>query len=93
MGDRRPGDAAAVVANSELARRELGWAPQRDDLDQIVADALAWERILTSKNSARGLSRPVLQPWARKLARRRAMNELRGGAWRRRAASSLWGMA
>ena len=54
MGDRRPGDAAAVVANSDLARAELGWTPQRDDLDQIVADALAWERILTSKNSARG---------------------------------------
>lgn len=54
MGARRPGDAAAVVANSDLARAELGWTPQRDDLDQIVADALAWERILTSKNSARG---------------------------------------
>ncbi|ESX10679.1 UDP-glucose 4-epimerase GalE [Mesorhizobium sp. RSR380A] len=54
MGDRRPGDAAAVVANSDLARAELGWTPQRDDLDQIVADALAWERILTGKNSARG---------------------------------------
>ena len=54
MGDRRPGDAAAIVANSELARAELGWTPQRDDLDLIVADALAWERILSSKNSARG---------------------------------------
>ncbi|WP_027055495.1 UDP-glucose 4-epimerase GalE [Mesorhizobium erdmanii] len=54
MGARRPGDAAAVVANSDLARAELGWTPQRDDLDQIVADALAWERILTGKNSARG---------------------------------------
>ncbi|MGX5842206.1 UDP-glucose 4-epimerase GalE [Mesorhizobium sp. ArgA1] len=54
MGDRRLGDAAAIVANSDLARAELGWTPQRDDLDQIVADALAWERILTSKNSARG---------------------------------------
>ncbi|MBZ9739298.1 MULTISPECIES: UDP-glucose 4-epimerase GalE [unclassified Mesorhizobium] len=53
MGDRRAGDAAAVVANSDLARSELGWTPQRDDLDQIVNDALAWERILTSKNSAR----------------------------------------
>ncbi|MBZ9992574.1 UDP-glucose 4-epimerase GalE [Mesorhizobium sp. BH1-1-4] len=54
MGDRRAGDAAAVVANSDLARSELGWTPQRDDLDQIVNDALAWERILTSKNSSRG---------------------------------------
>ncbi len=53
MGVRRPGDAAAVVANSDLARAELGWTPQRDDLDQIVADALAWERILTGKNSVR----------------------------------------
>ncbi|RUX90626.1 UDP-glucose 4-epimerase, partial [Mesorhizobium sp. M2A.F.Ca.ET.040.01.1.1] len=53
MGDRRPGDAAAVVANSELARKELGWTPQRDDLDLIVNDALAWERILTGKNSVR----------------------------------------
>ncbi|MCF6100258.1 UDP-glucose 4-epimerase GalE [Mesorhizobium muleiense] len=53
IGERRAGDAAAVVANSELARRELGWTPQRDDLDRIVADALAWERILTGKNSAR----------------------------------------
>ena len=49
-GERRAGDAAAVVANSDLARSELGWAPQHDDLDRIVADALAWERILTGKN-------------------------------------------
>jgi UDP-glucose 4-epimerase len=54
MGDRRLGDAAAIVANSDLARAELGWTPQRDDLDQIVTDALNWERILTGKNSARG---------------------------------------
>ncbi|WP_292126441.1 UDP-glucose 4-epimerase GalE, partial [Mesorhizobium sp.] len=53
MGARRPGDAAAVVANSDLARKEFGWTPQRDDLDQIVKDALAWERILTTKNSVR----------------------------------------
>lgn len=54
MGERRPGDAAAVVANSDLARSELGWTPQRDDLDLIVNDALQWERLLTGKNSARG---------------------------------------
>lgn len=50
-GGRRAGDAAAVVANSDLARRELGWVPQHDDLDRIVTDALSWERILTAKNS------------------------------------------
>ncbi|MBN9251916.1 MAG: UDP-glucose 4-epimerase GalE [Mesorhizobium sp. 61-13] len=54
MGERRVGDAAAVVANSDTARQQLGWAPQHDDLDGIVHDALAWERILSGKNSSRG---------------------------------------
>ena len=53
MGERRPGDAAAVVANSDRARAELGWTPRHDDLDGIVRDALNWERILSAKNSAR----------------------------------------
>jgi UDP-glucose 4-epimerase len=53
MGERRPGDAAAVVANSDRARAELGWTPRHDDLDGIVRDALNWERILTTKNSIR----------------------------------------
>jgi UDP-glucose 4-epimerase len=48
---RRPGDAAAIVANSDLARRELGWTPKLDDLERIVSDALAWERILMTKNA------------------------------------------
>jgi UDP-glucose 4-epimerase len=51
MGGRRPGDAAAVVANSDVARAELGWSPARDDLDLIVADALNWEQILSRKNA------------------------------------------
>ncbi|AWC25524.1 UDP-glucose 4-epimerase [Aminobacter sp. MSH1] len=54
MGARRPGDAASVVANSDLARGELGWNPQRDDLDAIVHDALNWEQQLSRKNSAGG---------------------------------------
>src|SRR5690606_15319516 len=53
MGGRRAGDAAAVVANSDRARNELGWVPKHDDLTRIVTDALAWERILTAKNSSR----------------------------------------
>lgn len=54
LGPRRPGDAAAVVANSDRARGELGWVPRRDDLDLIVGDALEWERILARKNSTQG---------------------------------------
>ena len=52
MGERRPGDAPAVVADSALARREFGWVPKFDDLDRIVGDALAWEHSLSRKNAA-----------------------------------------
>lgn len=47
---RRAGDASAVVANSDLAHRELDWQPKYADLDRIVADALAWEDILAQGN-------------------------------------------
>ncbi|HWU26042.1 MAG TPA: UDP-glucose 4-epimerase GalE [Rhizomicrobium sp.] len=45
---RRPGDAPALVANSELLRRALGWTPNYDDLDIIVSHAYSWERKLNS---------------------------------------------
>lgn len=41
---RRTGDPAAVVADSTRLRQLLSWAPAYDDLDTIVAHALAWER-------------------------------------------------
>ncbi|ODT32154.1 MAG: UDP-glucose 4-epimerase GalE [Kaistia sp. SCN 65-12] len=53
-GPRRAGDAAAVVANADRARREFGWRPRHDDLDAIVADALSWERSLATRNTLRG---------------------------------------
>jgi UDP-glucose 4-epimerase len=46
-GSRRPGDPAAIVADSGRIRAMLGWAPQFDDLDTIVGHALGWERRLT----------------------------------------------
>jgi UDP-glucose 4-epimerase len=39
LAPRRPGDAAATVAASDKARRELGWRPARADLREIIADA------------------------------------------------------
>ncbi len=39
--DRRPGDAAALVANPAKAARDLGWTPTRT-LDDIVRGAWAW---------------------------------------------------
>ncbi len=50
-GQRRIGDAASVIADSALARRELAWVPRHDDLERIVSDALSWEAMLTRKNS------------------------------------------
>ncbi len=34
--DRRPGDPAILVANSEKAKRELGWTPKYSDLESII---------------------------------------------------------
>jgi UDP-glucose 4-epimerase len=44
----RPGDAASVIAKADRVRSELGWTPAFDDLDTIVAHALAWEETLAS---------------------------------------------
>ena len=43
LSPRRPGDPPAIVAASAKIRSALGWTPQHDDLDRIVAQALAWE--------------------------------------------------
>jgi UDP-glucose 4-epimerase len=47
-GPRRPGDPPSLVADSRLIRATLGWAPRHDNLDEIVATALAWEKRLNS---------------------------------------------
>jgi UDP-glucose 4-epimerase len=41
---RRPGDPAAIVADSSRLRALLGWAPKFDDLTTIVDHALQWEQ-------------------------------------------------
>jgi UDP-glucose-4-epimerase GalE len=41
---RRPGDPARLFAAAGRIREELGWAPQRPDLDTIVADAWHWHQ-------------------------------------------------
>ena len=43
---RRAGDPPSLVARAERARDLLRWRPRYDDLDQIVRDALNWERKL-----------------------------------------------
>jgi UDP-glucose 4-epimerase len=41
---RRAGDPPTLVADATLARRELGWAPKRASLDEIVESAWAWHQ-------------------------------------------------
>ena len=49
MAPRRAGDPAVIVARAERARDVLGWRPQRDNLEEIVRQALDWERRLHNK--------------------------------------------
>ena len=50
LSPRRPGDPAQIIAGAERIRNELGWTPKHDDLDAIVAQALAWEDALVKRN-------------------------------------------
>ncbi len=49
LADPRPGDPARIVAASDRIRLLLRWQPHFDDLDTIVAHALAWERKLSAR--------------------------------------------
>lgn len=44
---RRAGDAGSLVSDPSRIRATLPWEPQCDDLDTIIAHALAWERKLS----------------------------------------------
>lgn len=48
---RRAGDPDALIADNGRILATLPWRPQRDDLDTIVRDALAWERKLAERNN------------------------------------------
>ncbi|MBT4594580.1 UDP-glucose 4-epimerase GalE [bacterium] len=44
--DRRPGDAARLVANSAKARSVLRWKPHHSSITEIIRNALDWENII-----------------------------------------------
>jgi UDP-glucose-4-epimerase GalE len=52
VGLRREGDPAELVADASLGRSELGWSPQRSNLDTIVRTAWAWHRRAHPKRTA-----------------------------------------
>lgn len=49
--DRRPGDLAAVIANSTKAQNALNWSSKHADIDVIVGSALKWEQRLSMSNN------------------------------------------
>ncbi|SMF67064.1 UDP-glucose 4-epimerase GalE [Allosphingosinicella indica] len=51
MEPRRAGDPDALVADNARILETLPWRPRRDDLDTIVAHALAWERSLAERQA------------------------------------------
>src|SRR6202453_123437 len=51
VSGRRAGDPAAIVAKADRARSVLGWKPTRDNLDDIVRQALDWERRLHNRRT------------------------------------------
>ena len=51
MSDRRPGDSASTVANSDLLRKNIGWTPQFGSLEKIVTHAIEWEEQLKRRTN------------------------------------------
>ncbi|WP_129792176.1 UDP-glucose 4-epimerase GalE [Sphingosinicella sp. CPCC 101087] len=49
LAPRRAGDPPRLVADNRRILATLPWRPERDRLDTIVADALAWERHLADR--------------------------------------------
>jgi UDP-glucose 4-epimerase len=48
---RRAGDPPSLVAGADKIRKQLGWAPQYNDLRKIVSSALSWEKSLPEISS------------------------------------------
>lgn len=43
-GDRRAGDAVALICGSDRAVRDLGWQPRRSTMTDMIADAWRWHQ-------------------------------------------------
>jgi UDP-glucose 4-epimerase len=56
VAPRRAGDPAVLVASSERIREQLGWVPQRPEIETIIADAWAWHQ-----RHPQGYHQPALQ--------------------------------
>ncbi|RST29469.1 UDP-glucose 4-epimerase GalE [Sphingomonas ginkgonis] len=52
MGPRRAGDPPQLVADSSGLQSQTSWRPKRNDVEQIIADALRWEKKLLEESQA-----------------------------------------
>jgi UDP-glucose 4-epimerase len=43
IGERRPGDPPTLIADPSRIKAALGWKPQHDGIEEIIASAIAWE--------------------------------------------------
>jgi UDP-glucose 4-epimerase len=50
IGPRRAGDPALLVATSEKIKKELGWVPQEQNLQSIIASAWDWMQNQTTSH-------------------------------------------
>lgn len=41
---RRPGDPPTLISDPAKLKKELGWTPQHEDLEEIIRSAISWER-------------------------------------------------
>ncbi|HIS35667.1 TPA: UDP-glucose 4-epimerase GalE [Candidatus Scatousia excrementigallinarum] len=44
IAPRRAGDPAILIASSEKAKKVLGWKPEHDSLEEIIASAWKWHK-------------------------------------------------
>ena len=44
VSERRAGDPAQLIASSEKAKTILGWKPEHDDIEEIIASAWNWHK-------------------------------------------------
>lgn len=42
MASRRAGDPSALIASSDLIKKELGWSPEYQSLEKIIGSAWSW---------------------------------------------------
>jgi UDP-glucose 4-epimerase len=49
---RRAGDPPVLIASSEKARSELGWTPEKPQIETMIADAWQWQRAYRAEHGA-----------------------------------------